>query len=97
MARKNKQPWRSNPLPTQKKITERPQEKKPPPTQRKNNQTRRLTSLATPKNKQTSTVILFVSTLVLLGFAMYLKADSPAFYTFLSAALACIFGRRIVG
>ncbi len=46
-------------------------------------------------NKHLSEVLLFVATLTLLGFAIYWKSDSPAFYTFLSATLAYVFGRRL--
>lgn len=46
-------------------------------------------------DKQLSIVLLFVATLILLGFVIHWKSDSPAFYTFLSATLAYVFGRRL--
>ena len=76
------------------RMKKKPQKRNPLPASQKS-QSQRRKAVHIFMDKQLSVVLLFVATLTLLGFVIYWKSDSPAFYTFLSAALAYVFGRRL--
>ena len=63
--------------------------------QQRKNKSRQQQIKPSHKNPQRNIDILFIATLILLGFALYIKADSPALYTFLSTAMIYVFGRRL--
>ena len=50
--------------------------------------------LLSPIDSNVNINLLFIATLVLIAFAIYLGTDTSALYTFLGAALAYLFGRR---
>ena len=80
------------------RMKKQPRKRKPLPASRKSRSQRRK-PVQILLDKQLSIVLLFVTALILLGFVIYWKSDSPAFYNFLTsslmASLAYVFGRRL--